>query len=107
MVAPLTPLHPKLTIRTLLTLCPLHTKHKFTIVLTHLRYLPVLGTTHVLVVLTLATKAVVLLASRTLVVLKLLVEVKDRIAACTRTPTGIHHMLLNIVMEGEIIVLQF
>ena len=45
-----------------------------------------------------------LFTSRTAIVCKILIESKDSTAAWSGTPTGILHVLLYIVVEGELFV---
>jgi hypothetical protein len=55
--------------------------------------------------LALAGQAVMLLAGYAAIVIECLIECKDGTAAWSRTPAGIIHMLLDIVLKRKLIIL--
>ena len=96
--------HPKFTARTLLILSSFDAYQKVSIFFTQVSHLLVFLTGQICVELTFACQTVMLFTSRTAIVCKILIESKDSTAAWSGTPTGILHVLLYIVVEGELFV---
>jgi hypothetical protein len=97
-------LDPELAIGALFEFSALDQHHKLAVGLIHVCQLLVVLAAHPRVHLALAGQTVVLLAGRALVVVQSSVESEHRLAAGSGAPTGISHVLLDVVLEHELIV---
>lgn len=98
-------LNPELAVRTLLVLGALHQKHELLVVFAEIGHLLVLLAAEASVEVALAGQTVMLFAGWTLVVCEGLVKGEDCAAAGSGAPTCVLHVLLHVVVKGELIVL--
>lgn len=105
MVAALVLFDPKLAIGALFVPGSLDEHHELSIGCVHLGQFPIFLAGEIGVHLALAPQAVVLRARGTLVVVEGGVEGEDCLAPRGRTPTGVCVVQLDVLVEGELIVL--
>ncbi len=98
------PLHPVLALRTLLKLSPLCELYEGFIIFVETVIDTVLLTWHPHVVIAAASQTIVLFTGRTTVVIQYLVELKDGLTSCGRTPWSTGIILLDKLIEGEFLV---
>lgn len=107
MVASIFFFHPKFTIGTLLIFGSLHQHHKLFVVVVQTRHFLILGTSKVSMKLAFAGQAVVFFAGRTAVVSKSSIKGEDCAAAGSRAPTGVIHVSIYVIVEGEVFIFFF
>lgn len=97
------PFHPMLALGALFELGTLCEFDEGFIVLVEAIIDTVLLAGHACVVVASTSQTVVLLAGRTPIVVKSLIELEDSLAACSGTPGGARIIFLDVLVEGEIL----